>query len=558
LLAALLQTVRLQAVPHWWNMGGIRFRLRLLWYHWYRYWPPVLLIMLFVALFTGLEYRHNHGVPSALGDLSKPLTIDFWIGQLSTAKTDAPRVGLLLSLLTGLTVLWKGLTAFGVNPASLLTTISQGNKIKDLDAQTSFRQKFAVEFKDVTRALGERSMLVFIDDLDRCRPENVRDLLEAVNFMVSSGECFVVMGMARETVEHCVGLSFKDVAEEMVDDPHVSSGPPYDALDAAKRKRTEFARQYLDKLVNIEVPLPSPNNDQSRKLFIPDQPPQERAVQRRVRRTMAIAKRVMPVVMAMLLIAGGFELGLYLESSSPQAAINQQFNIPSQPGGTTGTPVLPPTPVKVAIPKIAKLKVPNDPRPELWVMAWPVYFMLATMVAAFYWALTRKPDLVVKDSVVFSKALEIWYPLVVARQRTPRSVKRFMNRLRYLAMRQRTTRAGYPLWKTFVFRNSLLARLAKWLRVPEPTPVSNPETPMPEAILVAVAAIDQLEPEWISDEDAFRAVAVGNVPAREEVAGTGQLMRDAIKKHNEQFSNWSNVATYRQKFLDLCANVTVR
>jgi len=180
------------------------------------------------------------------------------------------------------------------------------------------------------------------------------------------------------------------------------------------------------------------------------------------------------------------------------------------------------------------------------------------MLAAFYWALTRKPDLVVKDSVVFSKALEIWYPLVVARQRTPRSVKRFMNRLRYLAMRQRTTRVGYPLWKTFIFRNSVLARLAKWLRVPEPTPVLNPAAPMPESILVAVAAIDQLEPEWISDEGAFRAIAVGNVPAREEVAGTGQLMRDAIKKHNEQFRNWSTVAGYRQKFLDLSANVTVR
>ena len=79
-------------------------------------------------------------------------------------------------------------------------------------------RKFAVEFNDVTRALGKRSLLIFIDDLDRCRPENVLETLEAVNFLTTSGECFVVIGMAREYVERCVGRAFKDIAEEMIDD----------------------------------------------------------------------------------------------------------------------------------------------------------------------------------------------------------------------------------------------------------------------------------------------------------------------------------------------------
>src|SRR6185369_8027128 len=124
-----------------------------------------------------------------------------------------------------------------------------------LEAQTSFRQKFANQFNDVTRALGKRSLLIFIDDLDRCRPENVLETLETVNFLTTSGECFVIIGMAREYVERCVSRAFNEVAQEMVDDME-GEGSNGEAI--AKQRRIEFARQYLDKLVNIEVPVPAP------------------------------------------------------------------------------------------------------------------------------------------------------------------------------------------------------------------------------------------------------------------------------------------------------------
>jgi hypothetical protein len=33
--------------------------------------------------------------------------------------------------------------------------------------------------------------------------------------MSSSGDCFIVLGMARDIVEHCVGLSFARVVDTM-------------------------------------------------------------------------------------------------------------------------------------------------------------------------------------------------------------------------------------------------------------------------------------------------------------------------------------------------------
>ena len=149
--------------------------------------------------------------------------------------------------------------AFGMDPSKLLATLSSQVRLRDASAQMSFRHQFAREFRDVTEALKPRTMLILIDDLDRCRPDNVLEILEAVNFLVSSGDCYIVIGMASDRVERCIGLGFKDVAEEMIDDPEgaLSGG------DGGKSRRAEFAQQYLEKLINIEVPVPTMRTEQS-------------------------------------------------------------------------------------------------------------------------------------------------------------------------------------------------------------------------------------------------------------------------------------------------------
>ncbi|HEY7496273.1 MAG TPA: P-loop NTPase fold protein [Candidatus Tectomicrobia bacterium] len=169
--------------------------------------------------------------------------------------------------------LWKGVRAFGVNPASLMATMSGGASLRALKAQAGFRYQFAAEFQEVTRALNPYSMVILIDDLDRCRPENVLEVLETVNFLVSSGDCFVIMGMALDRVERCVGLHCKDVAEELLDDNappiELAAEQPADTVaDEGRKKRAEFARQYLEKLINIEVPVPIPTADESRGLIV--------------------------------------------------------------------------------------------------------------------------------------------------------------------------------------------------------------------------------------------------------------------------------------------------
>lgn len=74
--------------------------------------------------------------------------------------------------------------------------------------------------------------------------------------------------MARERVERCVGLSFKDVAEELLDKQSGTTAQNSPFNDS-KQRRAEFARQYLEKLINIEVPVPVLDKVQSGQ-FIAD------------------------------------------------------------------------------------------------------------------------------------------------------------------------------------------------------------------------------------------------------------------------------------------------
>src|SRR5204863_8225104 len=105
-----------------------------------------------------------------------------------------------------------------------------------------------------------------IDDLDRCQPTQVMEVLESVNFLVTSGDCFIVLAMDRDRVVPCVALSFKEIAAEMSDGD--------DDLQA----RRDYANQYLDKLINIEVPVPSLDAADAEKLLAPDAPPTLEAV----------------------------------------------------------------------------------------------------------------------------------------------------------------------------------------------------------------------------------------------------------------------------------------
>ena len=259
LLAALLENIRQQAVPPLYSPDGWLFRAQLACT---RYKRRFVSSSLWLAVLM-LAIAYVADAPHARWE--QFLT---WIKMFTTDVDKLGSVG-ALSGASGIAVIvvavkvMLSLRAFGVNPAALMATTANQFKLRDASAQAGFRFQFQREFEEVTTALEQidKRMLIFIDDLDRCQPDKVAQLLEAVNFLTSSGKCYIVLGMGRDYVVAAVGLSFEKIAQEIAEQKS-----PTDQADG-KLQRQQFAQRYMKKLLNLEIPIPSLDPTLAEALF---------------------------------------------------------------------------------------------------------------------------------------------------------------------------------------------------------------------------------------------------------------------------------------------------
>ena len=557
LLAALLQTIRIDALPPMWQWQGILFRLKLLGYRVRRNAPVLISLIAVLVLIASLELnlisRHGHGFVTwafeLVGNILFPAT------QTAT-DTHSPLGSLPLfssavALAAALRVLSKGLTAFGAKPGILLSSLTGGQKVRDLNEQSSFRQRFAGEFREVTDALNpNRPLVIFIDDLDRCSPANVLQVLESVNFLVSSGDCFVIIGMARRPVEGAVAFSLKDVAPNMGREP------------------MDFARDYLDKLINIEVPVPRPDKDQAGQLF------RSRAgTERAEAPTMELFRYGLrslqwsvPIFLTALLVWGGMHLGLML--SSPVGDLMEQIDEARKPGkapagsspvaavaasppGSVTPGQSPPPPAGTVLPPAVTTSVRPGQAPiaSALLALSPSYFIVIALLLTLQIVLTTRPGVVTRDSDSFSAALAIWHPLVLSKQGTPRAAKRFVNRVRFLAMRQGPSRIRVQEWERVLFPNRLDIH------------IEGSQARIPESLLVALAAIEHVEPAWVYDEVKFdKVMSEPALSLEESVSGTKDLLSKARENHQQHWGpdNWRALARYRLRFLEMWPQIKLR
>lgn len=594
LLAALLQSVRLEGVPPSWQLHGVPFRAKLLWYRLRSNLPVLVLLAAGLFFLFRLESELTRGGDSFLAWL-----IDF-VGDALAGTPPAgpagdqtvhqhgwlslPWLSRLMALAAVLRTFWTGMTAFGANPAELLTTISGGKKLGDLDAQTSFRQRFASEFREVTEALNpRRPLVIFIDDLDRCTPGNVLQVLEAVNFLVTSGDCFVVMGLARGPVEGAVAYSLKDVASWIRMEHTKESKIPTQSMDPSA-----FARQYLDKLINIEVPVPKPKEgDQAKNLFVPKpKRAPEPLAEKYLRRSLQAVQLSIPVILVGFLFWGVARMAVTL--SGPLQVMMEEVNArrpapqknvppmaPSsvattgteraadggtatsvKPSGTGSVPALVDSFEAVSSGPVPEIRSGHESRLPGWVLFSPVYLIVVFLLLTLQVVLTTRPGLQTRDSDSFSTALAIWHPLVLARQGTPRAAKRFVNRVRFLAMRQGVGRMKTPLWERVLFPERLEAE-------PDSSFITSNGRGqrIPESLLVALAAIELVDSDWVYHEDCFlELIKSDKGPSEEAVTGTRELFVKARAGHNNEkkLAPWSDLPSYRQRFLDIWPQITVR
>lgn len=111
-----------------------------------------------------------------------------------------------------------------------------------IDVRT-FRKEFAALLKDATI----ETLVVLIDDLDRCSPERIVENLEAVKLFLSVDGMAFVIGADRRIVEHAIRSRYARPASDERDDARRL---------VAREAEDRLVRDYLEKLVQVPYAIP--------------------------------------------------------------------------------------------------------------------------------------------------------------------------------------------------------------------------------------------------------------------------------------------------------------
>lgn len=348
--------------------------------------------------------------------------------------------------------------------------LSQGNE------PTGSRQRYTPELEKLADVFKKR-LVLFIDDLDRCEQGQVMRMLETINFLVShrgrhGGGCFVVMGMDPDYVQGCIALSYKDLAAEIHDEqdppsPAKEGGTPT-ADTIGKQRRAEFAQEYLEKLVNMKIPLPTLQAKQAEKVVTKTEIP-----------SIVLWTKQHPWLLTLLALAlmgsSSFWYGYKGENGlldPPHALVLDQQALVPKDHSAEAKPATGPEPTQpkekdaekglsggdggkfkgsesgvdgaiyaglaggglVLLLGIGLLHLWRNPHNQKHLPPWlkKAFKRLGEATQEQLTPLVGPKE--IPDSEDFKYALKLWLPVWVARQNTPRSAKRFANWARYLAM----------------------------------------------------------------------------------------------------------------------------
>lgn len=106
---------------------------------------------------------------------------------------------------------------------------------EEMDVRT-----FRTRFGEMLKEAGIETLVVLVDDLDRCTPDRIIDNLEAVKLFLSVEQTAFVIGADRRVVEHAIRCRYANRATD----------------DAGSEESARLVKDYLEKLVQVPYTLP--------------------------------------------------------------------------------------------------------------------------------------------------------------------------------------------------------------------------------------------------------------------------------------------------------------
>lgn len=147
---------------------------------------------------------------------------------------------------------------YGVNPIEIIKGFTklgekgrenqEQNEVNDLDLDLDtdpylFINRFESQFRDVVKEyVGEHGRLViFIDDLDRCLPENALTVLESLKLYLDNANCVFFIGLDKRVIEQAVKQRYKDL--------------------------NVTGKEYIEKMIQLNFFLPENDSLQVKRVF---------------------------------------------------------------------------------------------------------------------------------------------------------------------------------------------------------------------------------------------------------------------------------------------------
>ena len=125
--------------------------------------------------------------------------------------------------------------------------------LKEAEADAPYRHihEFREEFAQFLAEAKIKRLVIFVDDLDRCLPEDAISTLEAIRLFLSVKGSTFVIGADESMIEYAVRRHFPDLAR--------SSG------GIVSTRATSFTKNYLEKLIQLPFRLPQLTVSETRR-----------------------------------------------------------------------------------------------------------------------------------------------------------------------------------------------------------------------------------------------------------------------------------------------------
>ncbi len=101
-------------------------------------------------------------------------------------------------------------------------------------------RQFQKEFAELLEESKISRLVVFVDELDRCRPDTILDTLEAIKLFLFEGKVAFVIGADERHISYAVKSKFKDIEGIQID----------------------IGKEYLEKLIQYPIRIPQLNADE--------------------------------------------------------------------------------------------------------------------------------------------------------------------------------------------------------------------------------------------------------------------------------------------------------